>query len=103
LPLASAAGVKTSCARSPAPITSPALTALPLSVSVPAAGNESMRTLASVCPASASLKPKSAAAKLRVVSSASVMVASAPAGGLLLPTLTVTVAVLAAPDESAIV
>jgi hypothetical protein len=61
-----------------------------------------MRTFARVWPASASEKPKSAAEKPRLVSSSIVTVASAPAGGVFGPTLTVSVAVACAPDGSAI-
>ena len=61
-PLPFGAGTNTSlpAARSAALTMAPAATATPFSISVPAAGTLSMRTAASVWPASASLKPRSA-------------------------------------------
>ena len=58
MPFAFATGVKTSRAMSLAAITWPAITTLPLNVSVPAEGDVSMRTFANTWPASASVKPK---------------------------------------------
>ena len=59
-----------------------------------------MRTAANVWPRSASLNPKSAAAKVRLESSSSTRVASVPVGGVFAPTLTVTMAVLEPPFGS---
>ena len=78
----------------------PAETAAPLSSSVPAVGRLSMRTAASVWPASASLKPKFAALRVSGMSSTVTSVASLPAGGVLGPTLTVSVALDDRPSAS---
>ena len=64
---------------------------------MPEAGSTSMRTLAKLCPASASEKPKSVALKLRLPSSAITTSAFVPVGGVFGPTLTVTVAVAKPP------
>ena len=92
--------MNTSWPRLPAPTNCPAVTATPFSVSVPAPGSESIRTAAIDWPASASANPKSAALNVRVVSSAIVTASSVPVGGVLAPTLTVTVAVPTPPWPS---
>ena len=85
---------------SAAKITWPAVTATPSSSSVPFAGSVSMRTLARVWPASASVKAKFALVSTSGVSSVPERVASALFGGVLVPTLTVSVAVAVPPLPS---
>ena len=85
---------------SAAEITWPALTATPLSSSVPLTGSVSMRTLASAWPASASVNAKFAVPRTTGVSSVPAIVASALFGGVLVPTFTVSVAVSTPPLPS---
>ena len=81
----------------------PAVTGTPFKLSTPAAGRLSMRTACRVWPASASAKPKSAAASGTLASSSTVRVASVPVGGVLAPTLTVSVALAVPPWPSLMV
>jgi hypothetical protein len=81
-------------------ISSPGTTGAPFNSSAPLAGRLSMRTALSVWPRSASLNAESLACKMTLVSSASAMVLSALFGGVLLPTLIVSVAVSLAPFGS---
>ena len=85
---------------SAAEITCPVVTATPSSSSVPLAGSVSMRTFASTWPASASVKAKFAVSRTTGVSSVPEIVASALLGGVLVPTLTVSVAVALPPLPS---
>ena len=78
-------------------------TGLPFNVNVPLIGKLSIRTAFNVCNASGSIKAKSAVVKVSVVSSSVVLVMSALLGGLLVPTLTISVAVSKPPLPSEIV
>ena len=73
------------------------MTGLPFKVSVPLVGKLAMRTAVKVWPASASVKAKSAGAKVSEPSSKMVLVTSALVGGVLVPTFTVSVLLLVAP------
>ena len=105
MPLALAAGVNTSRpALMSATLTNcPAVTAMPLSVRLPAPGSVVILTAASALAGLSfgSLKPKSAAVKTFAVSSSVVTVLSVPAGASLTAvTLMVKVSVSLAPKVS---
>ena len=100
MPLAAGAKLSWPPAISAALTSVPAVTGVPFSSSVPLAGRVSMRTALRVWPASASVNAKSAGVSATGVSSGVVTVRSALSGGVLVPTLTVTVAVSVAPAGS---
>ena len=92
-----ASGVNVSLPRSAAAITWPGTTATPSKVRLPAPGRLSMRTACRCWPASVSLKAKSAALKLWLLSSSRLALPSAPCGGVLPPTCTVRLLLALAP------